>query len=168
MSKINIILLEPEIAVNTGNIARSCVGFDVSLHLIRPYGFFLNNKKLLRSAVNYWDNLDYHEYDSFDEFIIKNNNPEIFIYTRHGTKSPEEINYLKYKKIYIMFGKESSGVPKEILKIYINNLIRIPTTSNVRSLNLSNTAAISIYEVVKQLKYIGLEKNETIKKDFIK
>lgn len=162
--KINVILFEPEIAENTGNIARTCVGFDVTLHLIRPYGFFLSDKIIKRSAANYWQHLTYHEYNCFDDFIKQNNNPNIFIYTRYGNKKPSDIDYKKEKEIFLMFGKESTGVKKEILDLYKSNLIRIPTTKNIRSLNLANTVAIAIYEVIKQNNYNNLEFLEPHKK----
>lgn len=162
--KINVVLFEPEIAENTGNIARTCVGFDVTLHLIRPYGFFLNDKTIKRSAANYWEHLTYYEYDCFDDFIKQNNNPNIYIYTRYGNNKPSDINYKEYKEVFLMFGKESTGVKKEILDLYKSNLIRIPTTKNIRSLNLSNTVAIAIYEVVKQNNYDKLEFLEPHKK----
>lgn len=154
---INIILFEPEIPENTGNIARSCVGFNARLHLIRPYGFILSNKHLIRSGVDYWDKLELFQYDSFDEFLAKNNYPNIYIYTRYGNHTPNQINFKDMSNIYLMFGKESKGVPKQILTQYKNNLLRIPTSNNIRSLNLSNTVAIAIYEVVKQKSYDNLE-----------
>lgn len=164
---LNIILFQPEIPANTGNIARTCIGFNARLHLIRPYGFILSDSNLKRSGVDYWDKLELYEYDTFDDFLEKNNHPNIFIYTRYGSKKPNEINYSKNDDIYIMFGKESTGVPKIILNKYINNLIRIPTSKNIRSLNLSNTVAIACYEVLKQFNYQGLENLEPHKKGYI-
>lgn len=168
---INIVLFEPEIPENTGNIARSCVGFNANLHLIRPYGFILSNANLKRSGVDYWDKLNLFQYDNFDDFIQKNNNPNIFIFSRYGSKSPDQIDFKNEKdnndNLYIMFGKESSGVDKEILKKYYKNLLRIPTSKNVRSLNLSNTVAIALYEISKQLNYEDLELNEPHKTNYI-
>ena len=162
--EINIILFEPEIAENTGNIARSCVGFNAKLHLIRPYGFFLNDNIIKRSAANYWKHLQYFEYNCFDDFIKENNFPNIYIFTRYGFKAPSQFDFKKNQKIYLMFGKESSGVPKEILDNYKNNLIRIPATNKVRSLNLANCVAIALYEVIKQNDYKDLESLEPHKK----
>lgn len=153
---INIILFEPEIPENTGNIARTCVGFNAKLHLIRPYGFIMSSKKLRRSGVDYWDKLNLLEYDCFEDFVLKNNNPNIYIYTRYGNLKPNEINYQNDKEIYLMFGKESSGIPDDIKNKY-RNWLRIPTSKNIRSLNLSNTVAIAIYEVSKQLDFRSLE-----------
>ncbi|MGL4948016.1 MAG: tRNA (cytidine(34)-2'-O)-methyltransferase [Mycoplasma sp.] len=159
--KINVILFEPEIPENTGNIARSCVGFGATLHLIRPYGFILNSSKLKRSGVNYWENLNYHEYDSFDQFLEMNNNPErIIIYSRYGKQNPSNIKLEKDQEVFIMFGKESSGVPNEILEKYLNYLVRVPTTPLIRSLNLSNTVAIALYEVSKQNDFEELSLDE--------
>ncbi|MGL4950921.1 MAG: tRNA (cytidine(34)-2'-O)-methyltransferase, partial [Mycoplasma sp.] len=138
--KINVILFEPEIPENTGNIARSCVGFNATLHLIRPYGFILNSSKLKRSGVNYWDHLKYHEYDSFEEFLSKNKHPEkILIYSRYGKKLPNEFTFKRHDDVFIMFGKESTGVPVEILNKYQDHLVRVPTSDLIRSLNISNT-----------------------------
>ncbi len=162
--EINIILFEPEIAENTGNIARSCVAFNAKLHLIRPYGFFLNDKIVKRSSANYWEHLEYYEYNCFDDFVKENNNPDIYIFTRYGKKAPSEFEFKKDEKIYLMFGRESTGVPKEILDKYKNNLIRIPATNNVRSLNLSNCVAIALYEAIKQNEYKDLETLEPHKK----
>ncbi len=167
MPKINVILFEPEIAENTGNIARTCVGFDVVLHLIRPYGFFLNDKKIVRSAANYWQFLEYHEYDCFEDFINTCCPEQIFIYTRYGKNKPDAYNYCNNKDVYLMFGKESTGIPKEILEQYMDTLIRIPTTKNIRSLNLSNTVAIAVYEVIKQCGYPHLETLEPHKKGYL-
>lgn len=164
---INVILFEPEIAENTGNIARTCVAFNAKLHLIRPYGFFLNDKKIKRSSVNYWEHLMLFEYDCFEEFLSKNNNPKIFIYTRYGNHKPSDINYYKDSdEIFIMFGRESTGVGEEILKKFKDSLIRVPTSSNVRSINLSNTVAIALYEIIKQNHYKDLEIFEPHKKSF--
>ncbi|MGL4951425.1 MAG: tRNA (cytidine(34)-2'-O)-methyltransferase [Mycoplasma sp.] len=159
--KINIILFEPEIPENTGNIARSCVAFNATLHLIRPYGFILNSSKLKRSGVNYWEHLKYKEYDSFDDFLAQNNNPDkIIMYTRYGRKKPNDIIHKKSEEVYIMFGKESTGIPIDILKQYENYMVRVPSSDLVRSLNLSNVVAIALYEVSRQNLFDDLEKLE--------
>lgn len=166
--KLNVVLFEPEIPENTGNIARSCVGFNATLHLIRPYGFILSNQKLKRSGVDYWQYLDLKQYDCFDDFLKQNNYPKLYIYTRYGFKKPNDFSYDNDQEIFLMFGKESSGIPKEILSNYKETLIRIPTSNHIRSLNLSNTVAIALYEVVKQLDYNELENIEPHKKDYWK
>lgn len=164
---LNIVLFEPEIAGNVGNIGRSCVGFNARLHLIRPYGFYLNSAEIKRSGANYWEFLEYFEYDSFEEFISHNQKPEnLYIYTRYGTHTPAEIKYPRDEEIYLMFGRESTGIPDKILMQYENHLIRIPTTTNLRSLNLSNTVAIAGYEVCRQNNYTELATKEPHKPKF--
>lgn len=167
---LNIVLFEPEIPENTGNIARTCVAFNLKLHLIRPYGFFLNDKHLKRSAVNYWDKLTYFEYDCYDDFISQNKiNKDSLIYyiTRYGKHTPNKIKYPKNKEIYLMFGKESTGIDKSILKNNLDKTIRIPTTNNVRALNLSNCVAMLAYDYVKTNNYPDLLEEEPFKKDYL-
>ena len=160
---INIVLYEPEIPGNTGNIMRTCVASNAKLHLIEPLGFSLNDKIVKRSAVNYLDNLDYTVYEDFDDFKKKNNG-QYYYFTRYGKKAHTEFNYQnKDENIYLIFGKESTGIPKEILKDNLDNCIRIPTTANVRALNLSNCVAIATYEVLRQQDYPNLSKTETQK-----
>ena len=161
---INVILYEPEIPENTGNIARTCVAFNARLHLIRPYGFILNSSVVKRSGLDYWKNLKLFEYDCYQDFLNINKPTKIYMYTRYGTKSPENVKYDFTDDIYVMFGKESSGIDKQLLKDNKQNLIRVPTSSNVRSINLSNTVAIALYEIVKQNNYDNLCKLEPHKK----
>ena len=157
---INIVLYEPEIPGNTGNIMRTCVATNTKLHLIEPLGFKINDKTIKRSGVNYIDKLDYKIYENFDEFLKKNNG-EFYFFTRYGKKPHTEFDYTnKEKDIYLIFGKESTGIPKELLRNYLDRCIRIPTTSNVRSLNLSNCAAIALYEVLRQQNYNDLLRTE--------
>ncbi len=161
---INIILFEPEIANNTGNIIRTCHAFNAQLHLIRPYGFFLDNKSIKRASTNHFDLENINQYDSFDDFIFKNNPDKIHMFSRYGKKMLDEYNYQDVNKnIYFMFGKESKGIDKEILKKYLDSSIRIPMNENSISMNLSNIVAIAIYEVVKQRKYDSLIKYENFK-----
>lgn len=165
---LNIVLYEPEIPQNVGNISRTCVGMNCVLHLIKPYGFIIDDKKLRRAGINYWNYLKLFEYNSFEEFLKKNNldkngnDNNIFIITRHGRKTLKNINF-KLENVYIIFGKESSGLPEKIMRKYINNSIRIPTI-NVRSLNLSNCVAIISHNYSMQNDYKGLDIEETIKK----
>ena len=157
---INIVLYEPEIPGNTGNIMRTCVATNTKLHLIEPLGFKINDKTIKRSGVNYIDKLDYQIYENFDEFLEKNTG-EFYFFTRYGKKPHTEFNYSdSSKNIYLIFGKESTGIPKELLRNYLDRCIRIPTTSNVRSLNLSNCAAIALYEVLRQQNYNDLLRTE--------
>lgn len=153
----NIVLYEPEIPQNTGNIMRTCVATDTKLHLIKPLGFVLDDKHLKRSGVNYIDKLDYEVYDNFSDF--KSKNPGIYYYfTRYGKKPHTSFDYSNKKgdNLYFIFGKESTGIPKEILKNDIGHCMRIPMTKNVRALNLSNSAAIVIYEALRQQDYNDL------------
>ena len=156
---INIVLYEPEIPGNTGNIMRTCVATNTRLHLIKPLGFILDDKNLKRSGVNYIDKLDYQVYEDWEDFKSKNNGTYYF-FTRYGKKPHTEFNYKKDDNIYLIFGKESTGIPKDILKDYLDHCTRIPMTSNVRALNLSNSAAIAIYEVLRQQNYNDLLKEE--------
>lgn len=158
---INIVLYEPEIPQNTGNIMRTCVGMGARLHLIEPLGFKLDTKYIKRSGVNYIDKCEYFVYKNWDDFISKNKG-EFFFITRYGKHSPDEFN-MKPDNIYLIFGKESTGIPKEILSKNLNRCVRIPTNGNIRALNLSNCVAIVLYEALRQQKYNDLSKVELIK-----
>ena len=164
---INVVLFEPEIPVNTGNIMRTCVATNTRLHLIKPLGFILDDKNLKRSGVNYIDKLDYQVYEDWEDFKSKNNGT-YFFFTRYGKKPHTEFNYKKDDNIYLIFGKESTGIPKSILRPNIDRCMRIPMTDNVRALNVSNSVAIVVYEVLRQRNYEGLLFDEPHKdKDFI-
>lgn len=169
---LHIVIYQPEIAENTGNIARTCVGFNAHLHLIRPYGFFLNSPKLKRSAVNYWDKLQLTEYDCWDDFVKINKinqSTHIYYITRYGIHTSDEIVYPKHNvDFYLIFGKESTGIDKQILKENKDKTIRIPTTSNIRALNLANCVAMLAYEYTKNNKFKGMEKCDPFKNDVIK
>ncbi|MEG0994925.1 MAG: tRNA (cytidine(34)-2'-O)-methyltransferase [Bacilli bacterium] len=164
----NIVLFEPEIPGNTGNIMRTCVATNSVLHLIKPLGFSLDDAYLKRSGVNYIDKLIYHVYENFEDFKSKNIG-EYFYFTRYGHKPHTNFDYSDSKQnIYLIFGKESTGIPKEILRNDLDRCMRIPMTNNVRALNLSNCAAIVIYEVLRQQNYNDLLFEEPHKdKDFI-
>jgi len=156
----NIVLYQPEIPGNTGNIMRTCVATGTKLHLIKPLGFIIDDAHLKRSGVNYIDKLDYEIYENFEDFQDKNKG-EYYFFTRYGRKPHTEFNFSnKDNNIYLIFGKESTGIPKEILKNHIDNCMRIPMTDNVRALNLSNSVAIAIYEVLRQQDYYGLLREE--------
>ena len=158
---LHIVLFEPEIPQNTGNIARTCIAFNARLHLIRPYGFVLNDKKLIRSGVDYWNKLDLVEHDSYEDFIKQTkNDSKIYYVTRYGKLKPNESKYNIKNDVYLVFGKESTGIDKNILLNNINNTIRIPSSKNVRSLNLSNCVALMCYEVLRQNNYVDLELSE--------
>ncbi len=166
---IHIVLFEPEIPQNTGNIARTCVGFNATLHLIRPYGFVLSDKNLKRSGCDYWKHLKLIEHDCYDEFIKTLKKHDVVYYiTRYGKHLPSTIKKPKSKgDIYLMFGKESTGIDKNILVKNKKYTIRIPSSKNVRSLNLSNCVAICIYEIAKLNNFAKLEKFEPHKIDYL-
>ena len=158
---INIVLFEPEIPQNTGNIMRTCVATNTKLHLIKPLGFVIDDKHLKRSGVNYIDKLNYQIYENFDDF--KSKNKGIYYYfTRYGKKPHTSFNYenKENEELYFIFGKESTGIPKEILKSDLDHCMRIPMSENVRALNLSNSCAIVIYEALRQQDYNNLLKYE--------
>ncbi|MDD5979483.1 MAG: tRNA (cytidine(34)-2'-O)-methyltransferase [bacterium] len=157
---INIVLYEPEIPQNTGNIMRTCVATGSVLHLIEPLGFLLNDKTIKRCGVNYIDKLKYYVYPSYEDFLSKNKGT-FYYFTRYGKKPHTSFDYSnKDENIYLIFGKESTGIPKEILKDNLNNCMRIPMTKDVRALNLSNCVAIVTYEVLRQQDYRDLLKTE--------
>ena len=165
---IHIVLYEPEIPGNTGNIMRTCVATGTKLHLIEPLGFSLDEAHLRRSGVNYIDKLEYTVYKNFDDFKSKNKGT-YYYFTRYGHKPHTSFDYSnKNEEIYLIFGKESTGIPKEILRDDLERCMRIPMTSDVRALNLSNCAAIVVYEVLRQQNYRELLFDEPHKdKDFI-
>ena len=160
---INVVLFEPEIPQNTGNIMRTCVATGAYLHLIRPLGFAMHDAVIKRSAVNYLDKVNYTLYDDFADFCEKNVG-EYYFFTRYGKKPHSEMDYHdKNKKIYLIFGKESTGIPKEILRKYLDRCVRIPTSTDVRCLNVSNCVAIAVYEVLRQQDYLDLFRVEPFK-----
>lgn len=165
---INIVLFEPEIPGNTGNIMRTCVATHTKLHLIKPLGFSLSDSYIKRSGVNYIKDCDYKVYENIDDFYSKNNG-EFYYLTRYGHKPHTSFDYSDTSKnIYFIFGKESTGIPPHLLKPHIDNCLRIPMTDKVRALNLSNTVAIVLYEALRQQNYLDLLKDEPHKsKNFI-
>lgn len=165
---INIVLYEPEIPGNTGNIMRTCVATNTKLHLIEPLGFKLDSASIKRSGVNYIDKVDYTVYKNFEEFE-KTNKGDYYFLTRYGKKPHSSFDYSDTNKnIYLIFGKESTGIPKEILRKHLDRCLRIPTSANVRSLNLSNCVALVLYEVLRQQNYLDLSTTEPHKgKDWL-
>lgn len=151
--KINVVLYHPEIPQNTGNIMRSCVGFHCKLHLIKPLGFTLDEKRLRRSCVDYYDYLEYEVYENYEDFASKNPG-KYYFFTRYGHQSPSQIDFKKDAKdqdVYLVLGAESTGIAYDILKEHLADCYRIPTTDKVRSLNLSNCAAIVMFLASEQL-----------------
>lgn len=166
---INIVLYEPEIPGNTGNIMRTCAATNSRLHLIEPLGFTLDEKQIRRSGVNYIDKVNYQTYIDYEEFISKNTG-EYYYFTRYGTKPYSDIDFTaKDKNIYLIFGKESTGIPKEVLHNNLDRCYRIPTSDNVRALNLSNCVALVTYEALRQQNFNKLLKYDPFKgKDYLK
>lgn len=160
---INVVLFEPEIPGNTGNIMRTCAGTNVKLHLIKPLGFSLEDKYIKRSGVNYIEHCEYTVYENFEDFKSKNEGTYYYL-TRYGRKPHTSFDYSnKNEKIYLIFGRESTGIPKEILKDNLDRCMRIPMNSNIRALNLSNSVAIMVYEVLRQRNYPDLLFEEPFK-----
>lgn len=159
---INVVLYEPEIPQNTGNIMRTCVVTNSKLHLIKPLGFKLDDKHMKRCAVNYLENLNYEVYENFEDFKSKNKGVYYYL-TRYGKKDHTSFNYNTDENIYLIFGKESTGIPKEILKSDLDHCMRIPMTDKVRALNVSNSVAIMVYEVLRQQNFNNLLKTEPFK-----
>lgn len=151
---LNVVLLEPEIPQNTGNISRTCAATGTTLHLIGRLGFSIDEKHVKRAGLDYWDLLDLRYYDSYEEFLDKNPNAKIYYATTKAEKSHTEMEYPK-EDCYIMFGKETAGIPDSILKDHKETCIRIPMLDieRARSLNLSNSVAIVVYEVLRQYNY---------------
>ena len=155
MKSLNIVLLEPEIPQNTGNIARTCAATGASLHLIEPMGFTVTDAKLKRAGLDYWNKLDITYYKNIEDFYERTKGGEYFYFS---TKAPRCYTDIAYPNpCYLIFGKESAGIPETILKKNLSRTVRIPMRESLRSLNLSNSAAIAVYEVLRQRNFEGLE-----------
>lgn len=152
---MNIILHQPEIPQNTGNIGRTCVATGTSLHLIEPLGFRLDEKSIKRAGMDYWEHLDIHRYVNFQEFLEKNPNAKIWMATTKAKHSYTEVEF--GENDFIMFGKESAGIPEEILVDNEETCIRIPMLPQIRSLNLSNSVAIVLYEALRQQGFASMQ-----------
>lgn len=153
---INIVLVEPEIPQNTGNIARTCAATGASLHLVRPLGFSTDNKHLKRAGLDYWDLLDIHYYDSFEELLLKHDKGRFFYATTKGKKSYSDMEFSE--NCFLVFGKETAGLPEDLLMANRERNMRIPMLNkeSARSLNLSNSVAIITYEALRQIGFPGL------------
>ena len=152
---MNIVLHQPEIPQNTGNIGRTCVATGTVLHLIEPLGFSLNEKAIKRAGMDYWKELDVRRYTNFEEFLEKNPNAKIWMATTKAKHVYSEVEF--GPDDYIMFGKESAGIPEEILVDYEDTCIRIPMLDKIRSLNLSNSVSIVLYEALRQNNFAGMQ-----------
>ncbi len=159
MKKINIVLHEPEIPQNTGNIARTCAATGAALHIIRPMGFEIDDRKLKRAGLDYWDKLDITYYDSYEDFMSKNPDArhKTYYFTTKAPRAYTELDHPYPDGVFIMFGKESRGIPEEILYENREFCVRIPMRDTIRSLNLSNSVAIAVFEILRQWDFDGLQ-----------
>ena len=157
--KVNVVMVEPEIPQNTGNIARTCAVLGAKLHLVHPLGFNISEKAVKRAGLDYWDKVEIEEHESFEKFLEKYKPEEndMFFVTTKGKHVYSEPEYKKMDEVYLLFGKETKGLPEDILKKYIDKTIRIPMRPTLRSLNLSNSVAIVVYDVYRQNQFENLE-----------
>lgn len=151
---LNIVLLEPEIPQNTGNIARTCASSDARLHMIKPFGFTIDNAKLKRAGMDYWFHLDIFYYENLDEFFEKNPDCNFYLFSKKAKNRYTDISYSD--DVYFFFGRESCGLPEELLNKYPDRCLRIPMKEGLRSLNQSNSCAIAVYEYLRQKNFTGL------------
>ena len=155
---LNIVLVEPEIPQNTGNIARTCAAIGAKLHLVKPLGFEITDKYLKRAGLDYWDKLEIEEHESLEDFLNKYKlSDNMYLVTTKGRHCYSDANYEGKEEIFLLFGKETKGLPEILLKENLEKTIRIPMRENLRSLNLSNSVAIVAYEVLRQQKFRNLE-----------
>ena len=153
--KINVVMVEPEIPQNTGNIARTCAATGSKLHLVHPLGFSISDKYLKRAGLDYWDKLEIEEHDSLKAFLEKYKPEEnnMFYATTKAKHCYSDVDFSNIEEVFILFGKETKGLPEDLLQKYIDNTIRIPMIGDLRSLNLSNSVAIIVYEVLRQCNF---------------
>ena len=154
MARLNVVLLEPEIPQNTGNISRTCAATGISLHMIEPFGFEITDAKLKRAGLDYWQYLDITYYENIDEFFEKNKG-DFYFFTTKARHTHSEVTYPD--NCYLLFGKETKGLPEELLLQNPDTCVRIPMQGEIRSLNLSNSVAIATYEVLRQWDYPTLQ-----------
>lgn len=163
--KINVVMVEPEIPQNTGNIARTCAIIGAKLHLIYPLGFSLDYKHLKRAGLDYWDKLEIEEHDSLNAFLEKYKPEEnnMFFATTKAKHCYTDVDYSKFRdgEVFVLFGKETKGLPEDLLQKYIDKTIRIPMRPVLRSLNLSNSVCIIAYEILRQVNFEGLQEEST-------
>lgn len=157
--KLNIVLVEPEIPQNTGNIVRTCAALGAKLHLVYPLGFSISEKQVKRAGLDYWDKLEIEEHESFKKFLEKYRPEEnnMFFVTTKGKHVYSDVNYSNMNEVFALFGKETKGLPEDILLKYIDKTIRIPMREGLRSLNLSNSVAIVAYDIFRQAGFDKLQ-----------
>lgn len=158
--KIHVVLVEPEIPQNTGNIVRTCAATGAKLHLVKPYGFTISDKYLKRAGLDYWDKMEIEEHDSFSAFL-KQYPPEknnMFFVTSKGTHQYTDIDYSNMDEVFMLYGKETKGLPEDVMKQYLDKTVRIPMLDGIRCLNLSNAVAIVTYEMLRQDEFRNLKK----------
>lgn len=151
MKKINIVLYNPEIPQNTGNISRTCAVTGAALHIIKPMGFEVTDKNLKRAGLDYWDKLDITYYENYEDFLEKNPNAELYFFTSSGTHCYADVAYPE--TVFLVFGKETAGLPKELVEQNADRALRIPMLKTLRCLNLSNAVAVAVYEVLRQRRF---------------
>lgn len=152
---INIVLYSPEIPQNTGNISRTCAVTGARLHIIKPIGFEISDRTLKRAGLDYWSELDVTYYENYEDFIGQNENAELYFFSSHAKKSFADVTYPD--EAYLVFGRESVGLPRELVEANMERALRIPMRKAQRCLNLSNSVAIAVYEVLRQQNFCGLE-----------
>lgn len=156
--KINIVMVEPEIPQNTGNIARTCAATGAKLHLVKPLGFSIDDKYLKRAGLDYWDKLEIEEHDNLNAFLNKYKiNDNMFLASTKSKQTYSDVDYTKFDEIFILFGKETKGLPEDLIENNMKQAIRIPMREGLRSLNLSNSVAIVVYEVLRQNNFNDLQ-----------
>ncbi|MBQ8825317.1 MAG: tRNA (uridine(34)/cytosine(34)/5-carboxymethylaminomethyluridine(34)-2'-O)-methyltransferase TrmL [Ruminococcus sp.] len=163
MYQIHIVLVEPQIPQNTGNIARTCAVTGAHLHLIKPMGFTITDRNLKRAGLDYWDKLDVAYYENLDDFFSKNNNGNFYFFTTKAKNTHSDMNYNK-DDVYLFFGREDKGLDEELLYNNKSKCVRIPMRNTLRSLNLSNSVAIAVYEVLRQWDYPDLQEEGSLTK----
>ena len=156
--KINIVMVEPEIPQNTGNIARTCAATGAKLHLVKPLGFSIDDKYLKRAGLDYWDKLEIEEHDNLHAFLNKYKmNKNMFLASTKSKQTYADVDYTQFEEIFILFGKETKGLPEDLIENNMKQAIRIPMREGLRSLNLSNSVAIVVYEVLRQNDFNDLQ-----------
>ena len=157
--KLNIVMVEPEIPQNTGNIARTCAITGAKMHLVHPLGFKIDEKSIKRAGLDYWDKVEIEEHDSFEKFLEKYKPEEnnMFFITTKGQHCYSDVDYSKMEEVFVLFGKETKGLPEDTLKAHLDKTARIPMRESLRSLNLSNSVAIIVYEILRQDNFGNLQ-----------